>query len=199
MFSLVPKILLISLTVVSLAFANEGGEKKEESSGGEHGAPAAAPKEVKTAEETYAVVQARVQGLEAKVHSGEAEIQKLILEKQHTTDPEKVNEIIRQMMTLHKDVANTLKEYDQQRALLKYRYPEKGQVEKREYERIELKSIEDMETQMSLGSSVKRTLKKVRSQYGEPGKHHEETASESKQKQIKEPQPGLVDPVILKK
>ncbi|WP_374077019.1 hypothetical protein [Bdellovibrio bacteriovorus] len=193
MFSLVPKILLSFLTVSSLAMAEEHGA-----------APAATEpaKEIKTTEESFAVVQARVQGLEAKVRAGETEIQKLILEKQHTKDPEKVNEIIKQMITLHKELAGTLREYDQQRALLKYRYPEKGQVEKREYERIELKSIEDMETQMSLSSSVKRTLKKVRSQYGDGNKNadSEDGAHDAvKKKQAQEPAPSLVDPVILKK
>ncbi len=90
----------------------------------------------------------------------------MILEKQNTKDPEKTNEIIKQMITLHKELEHNLREYDQQGALLKYRYPEKGQTEKREYERIELKSIEEMESQMSLSSSVKRTLRKVRMQYG---------------------------------
>ncbi len=196
MFSLVPKIVLISLTALSFAYAEEGGHGE-----GHGSAPAAAEgaKETKSAEDSYAVVQARVQGLEAKVRSGEAEIQKLITEKQNTTDPQRVNEIIRQMMTLHKDLANTLKEYDQQRALLKYRYPEKGQMEKREYERIELKSLEDMETQMSLSNSVKKTLKKVRLQYGDNSQGKSSGASHPEKEQKAPPQPGLTDAVILKK
>lgn len=192
---LVPKILLIFLTFTSVASANEGGEA------------AKAPeqkKEVKSSEETFAVVQARVQGLEAKIRSAEGEIEKLIVEKQHTKDTQKVNEIIRQMITIHRELEHHLKEYDQQRALLKYRYPEKGQAEMREYERIELKSIEEMEGQMSLTSSVKRTLKKVRSQYETPGTedgkapHGDEAAAKRNKKDPSSPS-SLTEPVILKK
>lgn len=124
------------------------------------------PVMVQAETESYAVVQARVQALEAKVHSAEAEIQKLITDKQQTNDVAKQSEIIRTMLASHHNLKNLLKEYDQQRSLLKYRYPEKMGTDKREYERIELRSIEDMEKQVTLGSSLKKTLKKVKSQYG---------------------------------
>ncbi|AHZ85906.1 hypothetical protein Bb109J_c0247 [Bdellovibrio bacteriovorus] len=175
-------------------------------SGGEEGGKPAdakdAPKEVKPREESYGVVQARVAALEAKIRAGETEIQKLILEKQHTKDPAKVNEILQHMMTLHKDLAKNLKDYDKERTLLKYRYPEKGLADKREYERIDLKSIEEMENQMSLGSSVKRTLKKVRTQYEAPEDVKKVEASEAAdghKKSVPQAPASLTDPVILKK
>lgn len=192
----VPKILFSFFTVllsVSFASASDGhGEAPKE----------AAPKEIKSAEDSYSVVQARVAALEAKIRSSEVEIQKLILEKQHSKDPVKVNEAIQHMMTLHKEMKQNLKEYDQQRTLLKYRYPEKGQVEKREYERIEVKSLEEMETQMSLGSSVKRTLKKVRTQYEAPEDGPGRASLQNADGQKNAPPQGpssLVEPVILKK
>lgn len=196
MSCLVPKKTLSFFTVllsVSLAFANEGGGEA---------APVEGAKEVRSGEESFAVVQARVAALEAKVRSGEAEIQKLILEKQTSKDPARVSEIISSMVALHKEMEKNLKEYDQQRTLLKYRYPEKGVAAKREYERIDLKSIEEMENQMSLGSSVKRTLKKVRSQYSSSEERQQHDAAEAHGQAGKgatTPAPGLVDPVILKK
>ncbi|KYG66943.1 hypothetical protein AZI86_07930 [Bdellovibrio bacteriovorus] len=195
MYSLALKTVL-SVMLSSVALASGGGGH-----GGAEGGGEAKPekKEIKSAEDSFSVVQSRVQGLEAKVHSGQEEIQKLITEKQHTKDPEKVNEIIRQMLTLHKELEKNLKEYDQQRSLLKYRYPEKAASEKREYERIELKSIEDMESQMSIGSSVNRTMKKVRMQYGNPEPESKKVESHSKTAPSKPSQPGLTDPVILKK
>lgn len=196
MFSLVLKIISILLLVSANAWASGGGEH-----GGGHEAATPATKEIKSAEESYNVVFARVQGLEAKVHSNQQEIEKLILEKQHTKDQVKVNEIIKQMLNLHKELGKNIKEYDQQRALLKYRYPEKGQTEKREYERIELKSIEDMESQMSISSTLKRTLKKVRSQYESP--EEQKTANEGKTSkesfQAPAEKSSLTEPVILKK
>lgn len=156
-------------------------------------------------EESYAVVQARVQGLEAKVRASEAEIQKLIHEKQKTKDPEKVSEIIRTMLTLHKELSNQVREYDQQRNLLKYRYPEKGLTDVREYERIEVKSLEDLESQVSLSASVHRTLEKVRMQY--KGDQKRTISSEggsqpahlSAQPAKGKGKSGFMEPIILKK
>lgn len=198
---LTPLLITLGLTTAS---ANEGGghgggEAKE--AGKEAGKEE--KKEVKSAEDSFSVVQARVQALEAKVRSGQEELEKLIVEKQHTTDSKQVSEIVKQMMGIHKELQKNVKEYDQQRALLKYRYPEKGLTEKREYERIDVKSIEDMERQMSLTTSVNHTLKKVRSQYetAEEAKARLEKTSESGggKKSSKPAQPSLTEPVILKK
>ncbi|WP_413559488.1 hypothetical protein [Bdellovibrio sp. HCB209] len=208
MFSLVLKSLIAIITVTSIAvaaFANEGGghgggeEKKAEGEG-----KSEEKVEVKSAEESYDKVAAKVAALEAKVHSGQEEIEKLIVEKAHTKDPTKLNEIVKQMLTLHKELQKNVQEYDQVRGLMKYRYPEKGLTTKREYERIEVKSLDDMESQMSLSSSVKRTMKKVRAQYDTPEQfkarkeaeiagHGEESSSKKKKG------PELTEPVILKK
>ncbi|MGE5085007.1 MAG: hypothetical protein ACM3MG_01805 [Bacillota bacterium] len=189
-----------------MAFASEsgghgGGEAKEAKEAKEGEGKGEEKKEVKSAEESYAVVAAKVQGLEAKVQSAEEELKKLIEEKQHTTDPAKLNEIVKQMLTLHKQLKDNAKEYDQQRALLRYRYPEKGLTEKREYERVEVKSLEEMESQMSLSSSVKRTMKKVRMQYQTPeeAKAHEDKESQKKVKSAQPQKPELTEPVIMKK
>ncbi|MDG0817276.1 hypothetical protein [Bdellovibrio svalbardensis] len=206
MFFQVPKFLMMFLTAlaVNVASANEGGHgggEAKEAKEGEAGKEE--KKEVKSAEDSFSVVQARVQALEAKVHSGQEELEKLIVEKQHTSDSKQVAEIVKQMLGIHKELQKNLKEYDQQRALLKYRYPEKGLTEKREYERIDVKSIEDMETQMSLTTSVNHTLKKVRSQYetAEEAKANAEKRSEggSGKKSSKPAGASLTEPVILKK
>lgn len=190
MYSLVLKIMFTFLTVSSLSYASGGGE------------PAPAPKEVKSNEESFGVVQARVQGLEAKVRSAEEEIKKLIEAKHHTKDTEKANEIIKQMISLHREMEHNVKEYDQQRALLKYRYPEKGRSDKRAYERIDVRSIEEMEGQMTLSSAVEKTLNKVRTQYkSAESKEKKEVGamSASEKNKSKRAQPGLADPVVLKK
>ena len=147
----------------------------------------------------WQTIQARVATLETKIQSAEEEIKKLVGEKAHTKDPKKIQEIIGQMKTLHNEMKVNAKEYEQQRALLKYRFPEKDQTGARVYERIEVRSIEDMETQMSLGTSVKRTLKKVRTQYVAPEKRaHVEKVEQAKENKKDKP-PSLTEPVILKK
>lgn len=151
-------------------------------------------------EESYAVVQARVQGLEAKVRSTEAEIQKLIQDKQSSKNAEHTNDVIRNMMSLHRQLDTQIKEYEQQRNLLRYRYPEKNQADVRQYERIELRSLEEMESRMTLGSAVDKTLKTVRKQYPNKDKSNSEGTVETKTP-AKESQKGqeLMEPVILKK
>lgn len=204
MFSLVFKLLLTCSLMISSAYASGGGEAKEEVKGEAkadgHG-EAAPKKEIKKSEDSYAVVHARVMGLEAKVRSAEEEIRKLIKEKQQTTDEKKLNEIIKQMLTLHHEMEKNAKDYDQQRALLNYRYPEKDLSENRKYERIEIKSIEEMEGQMSLTGSIKKTMGKMRSVYSSSRKssQREKLDKNRQEKDEMSGAPGLVEPVILKK
>ncbi|MNK75230.1 hypothetical protein D3C87_947670 [compost metagenome] len=202
MYSLGIKTLFVSLMLVSqFSFAEEpggGAEKKEgeAAAGGE----AAAPKERRTSEASYAEVQAKVSGLEAKIRSGEEEIAKLIAEKQHTTNPERTSQIVSEMVRLHREMQTNARDYDQQRSLLKYRYPEKGiGGEKREYERIEVKSLDEMEDSLSLSSSVNKTLKKVRTQYEKPDMPVKSEKKTSKKTKEKTEEPALTAPVILKK
>ncbi|MGZ3769435.1 MAG: hypothetical protein ACXVCP_13000 [Bdellovibrio sp.] len=197
MFSLTVKAAFIFFVTVSIAFANEHESKEAATPEGPQNKPS---------EESFTAIQARVASLEAKVRSGEAEIQKLINEKQHTKDADKLNEIIRQMITAHKEMEKNAKEYDQQKALLMYRYPEKGLSEKREYQRIQVKPLEEMERQASIGTSLNRTLKKVRSQYP-TATSTDPVKQETKEKlpfEHNKPvptavKPGLADPIILKK
>lgn len=208
MFFLVLKSIIVFFVGISFSFASEKASEAPKEGAHEtskEGVGASETPQIKSSEESFNAIQARVAALEAKVRSGEMEIGKLIVEKQHTNDPEKVSEIIRQMISVHREIERNAKEYDQQRALLRYRYPDKGITEKREYERIEVKSIEEMEHQLSLSSSLERTLKKVRSQYQSeieidhkkrtkerPSLNHEREAT-SKSKS------NLADPIILKK
>lgn len=200
MYSLGIKFLVLAMLLISApSFASEhggGGEEKKEGEGAEK----AAPKERRTSEATYAEVQAKVSGLEAKVRSAEEEIAKLIAEKQHTTNKERTSQIVTEMVKLHREMQTNVREYDQQRSLLKYRYPEKGVGgEKREYERIEVKSLDEMEDSLSLSSSVNKTLKKVRTQYEKPDMPVKSEKKASKKSPEKTEEPALTAPVILKK
>jgi hypothetical protein len=200
------------MSLALAAYANEGGghgggEKKEEGGekkeGGEHGGGGGEEKAPKSAEESYDKVAAKVAALEAKIHSGQEEIEKLIEEKAHAKESARINEIVKQMLTLHKELKKNVEEYDQVRGLMKYRYPEKGLTNKREYERIEVKSLDDMESQMSLSSSVKRTMKKVRTQYDTPeqskARQEAEVSGHGEGSKKKKKEPELTEPVILKK
>lgn len=140
----------------ALANDHEAPPAGEHGGGGE-GEGGASKKEEKP---EWVTIQARVATLETKIRSAEEEIKKLVAEKAHNKDPKRTQEIINQMKTLHNEMKTNAVEYEQQRAVLKYRFPEKDLKGARVYERIEVKSIEDMEGQLSLGSSVKKTLLK---------------------------------------
>lgn len=158
-------------------------------------APSPAPsEEPRSSEESYATVAARVQGLEAKIKSSEGEIQKLLQEKA-AAKPERVGEITVEVQHLHNKMQEQIREYDQQRSLLKYRYPDKGRTDKRVYERIDLKSLKQMEEEVGLSSALKRSLDKVRKHYGQPSNPAESENRTAKPKTKKD----VLDPVILKK
>lgn len=204
MYSLGIKFLVMGALLMSApAFASDhggGGEEKKEGEKAEGGEEKAAPKERRTSEATYAEVQAKVSGLEAKIRSAEDEIAKLIAEKQHTTNKERTSQIVSEMVKLHREMQTNVREYDQQRSLLKYRYPEKGVGgEKREYERIEVKSLDEMEDSLSLSSSVNKTLKKVRTQYEKPDTTVKSEKKATKKSLEKTEEPALTAPVIIKK
>jgi hypothetical protein len=156
-----------------------GGEKKEE-------------KKAKSEEDSFILVQHRVQTFEAKIHSGKEELEKLVREKRETKNPERVATIIKEMIKVHKEIEKNIKEYDLQRSLLKYRYPEKGRSDKREYERIELDPLESVEGQVNLATDVKHTLKKIRSQYETPAEALENEKAST-------PKRNITDPFVLKK
>lgn len=184
------------------ALANSGGEKKEEGGEKKEGEGKGESKK-----DEFAEAQAQVAALQAKVTASQETIHKLIEEKQTTKDPGKVGEIVKSLVNEHKSLQKNAEEYDQARSYLQYRFPEKGMKEKRNYERVEVKSLEEMENQQSLESRIKKTLGKVRKQYDAPeATKKAETIKASKKKQAhgrekeKAPEgPSISDPVILTK
>lgn len=192
--------LVLSLCFASLASANDGGGHGEAPKGDGHGKPeAAAASKKRTNEESYGAVAAKVAALEAKVRSGEQEIQKLVDAKAHAHSSSQVNEIIKNMLTLHHELQKNIQDYDRQRSLLRYRYPEKAASEGREYERIELKSLEEMEGAASLTAAVRKTLIKVRTQFPVEEKIMEAQNVAPKGRKPASEQSTILDPVIFKK
>ncbi len=171
--------------------------------GGHKTAEPAVPKK-RTSEESYAAVSGKVAALEAKIRSAEQEIQKLVGIKAKTSNPQQVNETIKSMLVLHGELKKNIEEYEKQRSLLRYRYPEKAMSEGREYERLELKSLEEMEGAAGLSVAVRKTLQKVRLQYRDsetsPGLAGDASATRDHDRRpASSKKPSLLEPVILKK
>ena len=204
-------LLLCACGLIQIASAAEEAAKKEEPPAKkeepkEEGAQA----EKGAAEDTMSEsqkkqlneaseLQAKVQALQAKVKSKEEAIHKLIEDKEETNDPEKVKEIITQMVAEHKEMTSLAHEYEQQRSLLRYRYPEKSSKGGRTYERLEVKPLEQMESQMSIEAKLKRNLKTVHSQFGEQEKADHKKKAQDKKNQKGAQAPSLTEPIVIEK
>ncbi len=208
-FQALSKILIAALALnlslgTAVAYANEGkkeekkAEGKEGSKEGEGGGEGEGSDAQKKQASEAIELQAKVQALQAKIRSKEENIQKLIEEKNRTKDPEKVAEIIKEMVSDHKEMSKMIEEYEQNRSLLRYRYPEKGFVGGRTYERMEVKPLDQMENQMSVEAKLKRNLKTVHSQYGETVDAKRPKKKRPGQKQEAEV-PSLTEPLIIQK
>lgn len=173
---------LLFVVMSLLALPTWASDKKEASA-------EAAPK---VYEESYEKVAARVAGIEAKILAKEASIQTLLGQKKSTIDAEVLKNVVKSLNAEHAELRELAKELDQQKNLLKYRYPDKGMQGKRDYKRTEVRSLEDMEKRNDLSLAIDKTLRRVRTKY--PG--FEEKINENKvDKGLKD----VSDPVILKK
>ena len=195
MCSLLYKIFIVSALLFSNVQANEkAAEHGEKAEGGE--AKAEAKSEGK---DEYAETQNKVSTFQAKIKSSEEIIEKIIEEKQHTKEAARIAEIIKNLVTEHKSMEKSIEEYEKARSYLQYRFPEKGLKGKRQYERFELKSLEDMEHEMTMEARLKKTLYKVRKQYGSPEPAAKELKPSKSSQKKNNDNPELSSPVILTK
>lgn len=144
------------------AGANEHGEAPKE------GAKEAAKEGSKGGGELpeWVNIQQRVQVSKAKVGAKEKVVQDLILAKQKEKDPQKSIEIVKSLKTEYRDLQLAVQEYEKDRNLLKYRFPEKGLKDARKYQRIEVKPLEEMENQLSMAGRIRGTMGRMKRQYG---------------------------------
>lgn len=205
-FQALSKILITALALnlslgVAVVYANDHAEKKEEhkeEKAEEHGKEGEGSDTQKKQANEANELQSKVQALQAKIKSKEDTINKLIEEKNHVKDAEKVSEIISEMVKEHKEMSKLIEEYEQNRSLLRYRYPEKGFSGGRSYERMEVKPLDQMENQMSVEAKLKRNLKTVRSQFGEPADAKNPKKKKPGQKRETEA-PSLTEPLVIQK
>lgn len=198
----------------SPSLASEGApkseeKKAEEGGGSEHGGGGASKKK-----NEFMEVQSQVAALQAKVKAQSDMVINLIQHKAHEKNPAKIAEINQELSHAYKELTETNKQYEQKRALFLYRFPEKGlKTADRRYQRIEMKSLQDMEKQVTLDSKIKVSLEKAKTKYhyqkkskepnsmesglaGEADQsHHSEGQSKTDEKEI----PSLTEPIVIRK
>tara|TARA_B110001454_G_scaffold16145_2_gene14616 strand:+ start:30453 stop:31043 length:591 start_codon:yes stop_codon:yes gene_type:complete len=166
MFRLSSVVVLCFCLVAAVADANEGG--------GEHsGAPAATaekiPFEEKQQQERtkeWMEVVTSLSALKTKIKSKEETIKEIIHHKNSAKNKAEAEALVGELLREHKELTKLLEDYNQSAQLLRYRYPDVGITEKRKYEKIEIKSIDDYEDAQTIEGQVKKTVAKVKTHYG---------------------------------
>ncbi len=169
------------------------------SGGGEAAKEGAKPAEMKSPE--WMELNNVIISLRSKIKMKEDSIQKLIEEKSKTKNPAEASRIVNQMVADHKEMQKAIVSYEENRNLLKYRFPEAGLTKQREYERIEEKSLEDIETSWNLNTKIKSSVKNAKTKYGVKSESEEKKphpTNSNPAAAAKESNP-LADPMIISK
>lgn len=154
-------IFISFVFAVFQVFANEGKPAE--------GAPAGEAPQDKTQQERtkeWMDLSAQISSLKTKIAGKEEAIKEAIKHKQHAQSKADAEHAVQTLLKEHGELKKLEEEYNEKTQLMKYRYPEVGITEKRKYERIKVKSLEDYEQMMSLEGEVKKSVIKIKEHYG---------------------------------
>lgn len=177
----------------------EGGEKKEE---GKEGEKKEGEKKEGEGRPAWMEIEAKIQELAAKVKSKNENIEKMIEEKNHFPEhSSELKSLIKEIVKEHADMEKLSQEYDKQVSVLKYRFPERNAKKDRKYEKLQIKSVEEIEKAVGVDAKLMKAMRRARSQYRKDKNESPEKASETplspaldgnKEKSIEEQGPVLL-------
>lgn len=179
----------------------------------EHEAPVAEEKEAPTAEASteivtpvspWLVAENKVQELSARIKSKRGQIEDLLVAKQQAKDDSaEVKTIVDTLLKEHKELSQLVEEYEKNLNLLKYRFPERSAKNKREYKKIELQTLDDIENDMGVDGKLSRNLQRMRTHYGttNPAKKRVPASVNAKKGSQKIPEGSIENPapIVIKK
>ena len=190
-------LLLVSLSFTgffSHGAEEGGGEKKVEKSEGKEGDKGGNNPE-------WLDLENKLSELSTKIKAKKENMEKLFEEKNKLpSDSPQVKPLIADIVRHHKELTALAEQYEKKQNLFLYRFPERGTKGVRHYDRIEIKSVEEMEDQMGLDGKLSRNVKKMRAKYGEEPKPKKQKQSSDEGKALK--QDGSIDSegsVLMKK
>ncbi|GIL18096.1 MAG: hypothetical protein BroJett040_18470 [Oligoflexia bacterium] len=162
------KFIFATLVLMSnLVLASEDAGKEAQADEKQADQKGAKPEDKRQPE--WVELQGRIGMLESKVNAKQTNINRLIEEKKKLpADSPRVPDIVKELVSEYKEYRDAVLEYEKQSALLKYRFPERGLKEERQYEVIELKTLDEMEAQLGIDGRLDRNLKRMQQQYGGP-------------------------------
>ncbi|MEZ0392251.1 MAG: hypothetical protein ACAH59_08555 [Pseudobdellovibrionaceae bacterium] len=139
--------------------AGEGEGEKKEAGGGQ--AEAKAP-----ALPGWLSIENKIQELYSKINSKKSNITKLLEDKNKlSNNTAELKNTVKEIVKEHKELRALAEDYQKNIAILRYRFPERNADKDRKYQRVEIKSIDEMEQAMSVDGKLNRNLKRMRSQY----------------------------------
>ncbi len=147
------------LCCLLFVFQLQAEETTEESKDAD-GAPTA------TVNKELTEVEKQVASLSAKIKAKNDSIKDLLKQKSVERDSEKLSEIIKLVQQEHRDLEKTTREYNAQLGILQYRFPERGLSLGRRYQRLNTKSLDDMEKTLGLEAHLKKSREKAKTVYG---------------------------------
>lgn len=157
------KIILAVLFFFSYTAIANDHEEKEEGGGHEAAAPAAPAATLPP----WIALEAKITELSARVKSKEESLAKMLEEKNHLpANSPHVKPLLKQILKEHEELQKLAEEYKKNVNQLNYRFPERNAKSIRTYDRIEVKSLEQMEQSLGLEGKLDRNMKKMRTQYG---------------------------------
>lgn len=143
-------------------------------------------------------LSSQISGLKTKINGKEEAIKEIIKHKHHAKNKSEAEHAVQNLLKEHAELKKLQEEYNEKTQLMKYRYPDVGVTEKRKYERIKVKSIEDYEQMIGLESDVKKSVIKIKEHYGikdlDEGTHQSQQPKDDPEENNK-----LAKPIIIRK
>lgn len=165
MKSFLPLLILSMISLVLRPTSTFAGEEKPAA---EKAEPKAEGKEGVSESDSmpWLAIEAKIQELAAKIESKKESINKMLEEKEKLKDnsPE-LKDKIKEIISEHKALEKMADDYSSQINLLKYRYPERHAKRDRKYDRVDVKSVEDMEQALGVDGRLNRNMSRMRTAY----------------------------------
>lgn len=118
--------------------------------------------------------------IKTKIASKEETIKEIIHHKNHAKNKAEAETLVNELTKEHKELSKLMEEYNTSAQLLKYRYPDVGITEKRKYEKLEMKSLDQYEESQTIESQIKKTVSKLKTHYGVKDEKKPETEAAKK-------------------
>lgn len=153
------KVILFLLLTNWLVFAEDPPEGKPVEA-------AAAPTPDQKASKELSDVEKQVASLAAKIKAKNESIESLLKQKSVERDASKLTEVVKLVQEEHREVKKLTQEYNAQLGILQYRFPERGVMLGRRYQRLNTRSLDEMEKTLGLDTHLKKSRDKVNMVYG---------------------------------